>query len=103
MYVDKNRIDRVFQVEELVYLSLQPYRQSFLKKKGAEKLQLRFYGPYNIIRKVGEVPYELDFPANRKIHIVFHVSCLKKAVGKQIVASKKFPSMDDEGYLVLVP
>ena len=82
MYADKHRIDRVFQVEDLVYLRIQPYRQSCLKKKGAEKLQPRFYGPYKIIRKVGGVAYELDLPANSKIHNVFHVSCLKKEVGQ---------------------
>ena len=38
MYADKHRIDRFFQVEDLVYLRLQPYRQSSLKKKGVEKI-----------------------------------------------------------------
>ena len=82
---------------------MQPYRNNPLKKKGDEKLQLRFYGPYKIIRKVGEVAYELDFPANNKFHNVFHMSCLKKAVGKQIVASEELPPLDDECHLVLVP
>ena len=85
IFADKHRIDRVFQVGDLVYLRLQPYRQSSLKKKGAEKIQPRFYGPYKISKKVGEVDYEFDLPANNKIHNVFHVSCLKKEVGIQIV------------------
>ena len=38
MYTDKHRIDIVFQVEDLVYLRLQHYRQSSLNKKGAEKI-----------------------------------------------------------------
>ena len=74
-----------------------------MKKKGAEKLQPIFYGPYKISIKVGVVVYELDFPANSKIHSVFHVSCLKKAVGQQIVVSEELPPLDDEGHLVLVP
>ena len=78
MYAHNHRIDRVFQVEDLVYLRLQPYRKSSLKKEVAEKLQPRFYGPYKIIRKFGEVAYELEFPVERKIHNVFHVSSLKK-------------------------
>ena len=90
-------------MEDLVYLRLQPYRQYSLKKKAEEKLQPIFYGPYNIIRKVGEVAYELDFLAKIKIYNFFHASCLKKVVGKWIVASEDLPPLDDEGHLVFVP
>jgi hypothetical protein len=34
---------------------------------------------------------------------VFHVSCLKKAVGKFISTSEKLPLLDEEGQLELVP
>ena len=47
---DKHRIEQSFEVGDLVYLRLQPHIQSSLKKKGAEKLKPRFYGPYKIIR-----------------------------------------------------
>ena len=103
MYQDKHRMDIVFKVEDLLYLILQPYKKYSLKNKGDEKLQPRFYEPYNIIRKVCEVAYELDFPANNKLHNVFNVSCLKKEVGQQIVASQEIPPLDDEYHLVLVP
>ena len=62
-----------------------------------EKLKPRFYGPYKIIRKVGEVAYELELPVERNIHNVFHVSNLKKVVGQQIVTSSELPPLDDEG------
>ena len=78
LYADKHRIERSFEVGGLVYLQLQPYRQSSLKKKWAKKLKPRFYGPYMAIRKVGEVAYELELPKERKIHNVLHVSNLKK-------------------------
>ena len=87
---------------DFVYLRLQPYRQSSLKKKGAEKLQPHFYGPYKIIRKVREVAYELELPQESKIHNVFHVSNLKKVVGQQIVTYSELPPLDDEGQLVLI-
>jgi hypothetical protein len=34
---------------------------------------------------------------------VFHVSCLKKAVGQFIITSKELPPLDEEGQLELVP
>ena len=82
IFADKHRIDRVFQVGDLVYLRLHPYRQYSLKKNGAAKLQPRFYGPYKISKRIEEVAYELDLPASSRIHNVFHVSCLKKVVGQ---------------------
>ena len=65
----------------MVFLRLQPYRQSSLKRSGADKLKPRFYGPYKVIRKVGEVAYELELLEGSKIHNVFYVSCLKNVVG----------------------
>ena len=101
--MDKHRVERSFEVGDLVYLRLQPYRESNPKKNGVEKLKPRFYGPYKIIRKVGEVAYELKFPKVRKIHNVFHVSNLKKTVGQHIIPSTELPPLDDEGLLVLIP
>ena len=81
IYADRHRVERSFEVGDFAYLCLQPYQQSSFKKKGAEKIKPHFYGPYKIIWRVGEVAYELELPAESKIHNVFHVSNLKKAVG----------------------
>jgi hypothetical protein len=62
MYADRHRTERSFEVGDLVFLRLQPYRQSSLKQKGAEKLKPRYYGPYRITQKVGQVAYELELP-----------------------------------------
>ena len=74
-----------------------------MKKNGAEKLKPKFYGPYFIIRRIGEVAYELELPRDSRIHNVFHVSCLKKVVGQQIVPSKSLPPIDDVRKIILVP
>jgi hypothetical protein len=99
---DRHRIERSFEVGDLVFLRLQAYRQSSLKKSGDEKLKPRFYGPYRIMRRVVEVAYELELPEGSKIYNVFHVPCLKKALGQFINTSEELPPLDEEGQLELV-
>lgn len=70
---------------------------------GAEKLKPRFYGPYKVLKRIGEVAYELELPEGRKIQNVFNVSCPKKIPSQHTIASFKLPPLDEEGKLVLVP
>ena len=88
---DRHRIERNFEVGDLVFLRLQPYKQSSLKKSGAEKLKPRFYGPYRIMHRVGEVAYELELLTGSKIHNVFHVSCLKRQWDNSLAHQRSFP------------
>ena len=102
MYADRHQLEQSFEVGDLVFLCLQPYKQSTMKISGAKKLKPRFYGPYKILKRVGEVAYELELPEGNKIHNVFHVSYLKKALGQHAVASPELPPLDEEGKLILV-
>ena len=102
-YVDQKRTERSFEVGDMVYLMLQPFQKSTLKRGGSEKLKPRYYGPFRITRRIGELAYELELPADSKVYNVFHVSRLKKALGQNVVPSAILPPLDDEGKLILVP
>ncbi|KAJ4801510.1 polyprotein [Rhynchospora pubera] len=61
-WADEKRTERKFSVGDWVYLKLQPYRQISVQKRSNFKLSPKFYGPFEIIDKVGEVAYHLRFP-----------------------------------------
>ncbi|WMV54700.1 hypothetical protein MTR67_048085 [Solanum verrucosum] len=49
-------------------------------KKG--KLSPRYIGPYKVIRRIGQVTYELELPQELStVHPMFHFSILQKCVG----------------------
>ena len=79
--VDKHRVERSFSEGDWVYFILQPYRQRSLKPNALGKLSPKFYGPFQVQHRVGEVAYKLDLLVDSLIHPVFHVSCLKAKFG----------------------
>lgn len=77
---DKRRRDVQLAEGDWVYLKVTPYRWHSLAKCRNEKFSPRFYGPFQVQQRVGSVAYRLDLPEGSKIHPIFHVSKLKKAV-----------------------
>ncbi|XP_070054735.1 uncharacterized protein [Nicotiana tomentosiformis] len=65
-------------VGEKVLLKVSPLKGiTSFGKKG--KLSPRFIGPFEVLRRVGEVAYKLALPPNLLgVHPVFHVSMLRR-------------------------
>jgi hypothetical protein len=94
-YADKNRSDRQFNVGDWVYLRLKPYRHKSVAMRKHLKLSPRFFGPFQVLSRIGTVAYSLDLPSESRLHPVFHVSCLKKKLGLSSSPLSTLPHMDN--------
>ncbi|WMV32783.1 hypothetical protein MTR67_026168 [Solanum verrucosum] len=82
-YADVRRRDLEFEVHDWGYLKISSMK-GVMRFGNKGKPSPHFVGPYDILRRVGKVAYELDLPIElASVHLVFHVSMLKKYVGIQ--------------------
>ena len=78
---DLHRSKWAFSVGDWVYFRLQPYKQQLVAYRATNKLSPKFFGPFHVLKRIGEVAYKQDLPAGYAIHPVFYVSCLKAKLG----------------------
>ena len=97
---DHHCSERTFQVDDMVFLRLQPYKQSSLKLKGHHKLDPKFYGPYKVLQNIASIAYKLELPPSH-VHPIFQVYCLKKFIGTNFKAQTILPEFDNEGSIIL--
>ncbi|KAL8089340.1 hypothetical protein AgCh_038959 [Apium graveolens] len=77
-YADQARKDIDYQEGDNVLLKISPWK-GLTRFSNKGKLKPRYVGPFEILKKVGKVAYELALPPHMQhIHNVFHVSMLKR-------------------------
>jgi len=99
----KKRREVVFEIGDFVYLKLHPYRMKSFATRPNQKLTARFYGPFEVLERVGEVAYKLRLLETSKIHPIFHVSLFKQSIGSSLEPQPLPATLNEEGELVVNP
>ena len=77
-YADRNRIPLEFQVGDQVLLKLTPQIWKKVDSKTRHRSLIpRYDGPFEVLKRVGQVAYRLKLPDRLNLHTTFHVSFLK--------------------------
>lgn len=100
---DLHRRDVEYEVGDWVYLKLKPYRQHTVARRRNEKLAPRYFGPFDVIERIGRVTYRLKLPDTAKIHAVFHVSQLRKLIGNRTTMTHLPATLTEDMEVLLSP
>jgi hypothetical protein len=57
---------------------------SLKKRKKETKLAPKYYGPYNVLKRIESMYYKLEFPPSSLVNPAFHVSFFKKVIKNKI-------------------
>nr|KYP36932.1 hypothetical protein KK1_041921 [Cajanus cajan] len=104
MKVNRHCREVSLEVGDMVLVHLQPYRQSLVSQGRHHKLCKRFYGPFPVLERVGQVAYRVGLPARSRIHPVFHISVLKLFRGQLVSQTRDLlaGSFDNKPVEILV-
>lgn len=77
--VNRGRLrPKVMSVGQSVMLSTQYIQPAFMRTTGSRKLRAKYIGPFTITKRVSPTSYELDLPANFKVHPVINLEYPKE-------------------------
>ncbi|XP_075083578.1 uncharacterized protein LOC107770618 [Nicotiana tabacum] len=80
-----------------------PYRQTSIALRKNVNLSSKYYVPYKVLARIGQVAYKLELPPDSKVQPVFHVSLFKRKVGNMVVMQTVLPSTSEDGYFLVKP
>ncbi|GMQ05165.1 hypothetical protein CsSME_00050298 [Camellia sinensis var. sinensis] len=77
-YADRRRRPLSFEVGDHVFLKISP-RRGLMRFGKSRQLSPRFIGPFEILKRIGEIAYRLVLPPQIfGVHDVFHICMLQK-------------------------
>jgi hypothetical protein len=92
---DKRRTDRQFVVRDSVFIKLQPCVQSSVDRRASHKLSFKYFGPSKVADVINPTAYDIALLPDSKIHSVFHVSQLRRALVPGTTFSSTLPIPTD--------
>jgi hypothetical protein len=98
----QHRSEGEFEVGGWVLMRLQPYQHMSPKQqKKDNKFAPKYYGPYKVLQRIRSMAYKLELPPSSHVHPIFHVSCLKKVIGDNILVQTILPNINEEREIIL--
>ena len=86
-----------------IFTAITIQKNSLKQAKKDNKLSPKYYVRYKVLQNIGTMAYKLELPASSQVHLVFHVSWLKKAIGDKLPVQTIFLELYKEWKIILEP